>query len=224
MLLCLLSPRLTLVTLGVVPMVGISGMVYGRRARGLSKLLKEEVAKVTVNLEQVLSNIRTVRHFAMDEQEAHRFGSALEHTATHVHTAAHAEGVFMGGLMFGGYGSLLGVLSYGSVLVSRGHLSITASANCGIHGPWTSDHAPASTLRASFNPTASWAFSHSFKSVWAPAGGVKAGCGFDGGGGSHILFVAVPGVRVMVERLRSQATSSRSASLLPSVSQRPAPR
>ena len=125
-LLCLLSPRLTLVTLGVVPMVGISGMVYGRRARGLSKLLKEEVAKVTVNLEQVLSNIRTVRHFAMDEQEAHRFGSALEHTATHVHTAAHAEGVFMGGLMFGGYGSLLGVLSYGSVLVSRGHLSIGA--------------------------------------------------------------------------------------------------
>ena len=42
--------------------------------------------------------------------------------------------------------------------------------------------------------TASWAFSHSFKSVWAPAGGVKAGCVLGLGGGSHILFVAVPGV------------------------------
>ena len=116
LLLLYLSPRLTLVTLGVVPMVGISGMIYGMKARRMSKLLKEEVTKISINLEQVLAHIKTVRHFAMESEEARRYAAQLAHTCTHVHAAAHADGLFMGGLMFGGYGSLVHTPSQKSAL------------------------------------------------------------------------------------------------------------
>lgn len=126
LLLFSISPRLTLVTLGVVPLIGVSGMFYGMRARKLSKQLKEEVSKTTSHLEEVLSNIRTVRLFAKDEHEARRYASDLAATSPFVHASARAEGLFMGGLMFGGYGSLMGVLFYGGSLVAQGKISVGA--------------------------------------------------------------------------------------------------
>jgi ABC-type multidrug transport system fused ATPase/permease subunit len=126
MLLFSISPRLTLVALGVVPMVGVSGMLYGMKARKLSKQLKEEVSKTTSRLEEVISNMRTVRLFAKDEHEARCYAADLAATSPLVHASARAEGLFMGGLMFGGYGSLLGVLFYGGTLVAQGKLSVGA--------------------------------------------------------------------------------------------------
>ena len=76
-----------------------------------------------MKLEQVLANIRTVRHFAMDSHEAARYAALLAGTSARVNSSAHADGLFMGGLMLGGYGSLLAVLFYGGMLVAQRKLS-----------------------------------------------------------------------------------------------------
>ncbi|XP_030301759.1 ATP-binding cassette sub-family B member 8, mitochondrial isoform X2 [Calypte anna] len=66
----LLSPKLTgLLVLALPTLVGI-GTLLGSGLRGLSRQAQEQVAKATVVADEALGNVRTVRAFAMEEQQA----------------------------------------------------------------------------------------------------------------------------------------------------------
>ena len=47
----------------------------------MSKKLKEEVSLIHAHLDEVLSQVRTVRHFAMDSEEARRYADQLARTS-----------------------------------------------------------------------------------------------------------------------------------------------
>ena len=55
------SWRLTLVLLAVVPAVAIGAVVYGRRAKQYSKAFQDRLADAATTAEQNLSSMRTVR-------------------------------------------------------------------------------------------------------------------------------------------------------------------
>ncbi|KAM9387547.1 mitochondrial potassium channel ATP-binding subunit [Phaethornis superciliosus] len=66
----LLSPKLTgLLVLALPTLVGI-GTLLGSGLRGLSRQAQEQVAKATGVADEALGNVRTVRAFAMEEQQA----------------------------------------------------------------------------------------------------------------------------------------------------------
>eukprot|EP00293_Proteomonas_sulcata_P009845 CAMPEP_0184304622 /NCGR_PEP_ID=MMETSP1049-20130417/14084_1 /TAXON_ID=77928 /ORGANISM="Proteomonas sulcata, Strain CCMP704" /LENGTH=430 /DNA_ID=CAMNT_0026616463 /DNA_START=302 /DNA_END=1596 /DNA_ORIENTATION=+ len=123
-------------------------MLYGMRARKLSKKLKAKIAEVTGFAEERMANFRTVRLFAMEEHEAKRYAELLEQTEPLVRQSANAEGVLMGGLVrglafkmregcsvqvltprvpgtaTGGFTSLIAVLYYGGTLVAKEKMTV----------------------------------------------------------------------------------------------------
>lgn len=69
-MLYLVSPQLTSVMLILVPGVVLFGTFLGSLLRRLSRNAQEQVSKATAVAEETLSNMRTVRAFAMEDKEA----------------------------------------------------------------------------------------------------------------------------------------------------------
>ena len=92
----LTSPKLTLIILGVIPLVIIPVVVLGRRLRRQSKQAQDKLAQVSVEAEEALTAIRTIHAFARQSDIAARFGKAAEES----HQAA-IKRVMLRGLMSG---------------------------------------------------------------------------------------------------------------------------
>ncbi|NXH41847.1 ABCB8 protein, partial [Dicaeum eximium] len=74
----LLSPRLTALLLLALPALVGAGAVIGAFLRSLSRQAQEQVAKATVVADEALGNVRTVRAFAMEEQQAGLFRAEVD--------------------------------------------------------------------------------------------------------------------------------------------------
>ena len=92
----LTSPKLTLIILGVIPVVIIPVVVLGRRLRAQSKRAQDKLAQVTVEAEEAITAIRTIHAFARQDDITHRFANAAEES----HHAA-LKRVTLRGLMSG---------------------------------------------------------------------------------------------------------------------------
>jgi ATP-binding cassette subfamily B protein len=92
----LTSPKLTLIILGVIPVVIIPVVILGRRLRAQSKLAQDKLAQVSVEAEEALTAIRTIHAFARQQNIAERFDKAAEES----HSAA-IKRVVIRGLMSG---------------------------------------------------------------------------------------------------------------------------
>jgi ATP-binding cassette subfamily B protein len=77
-LLIVTNPRLTLLTLVVVPIVIVPIIVIGRRVRRLSRAAQDRLADVSGRAEEALNAIRTVQAFAQETREAQGFAAASE--------------------------------------------------------------------------------------------------------------------------------------------------
>lgn len=65
----LISPKLTIIMLGVVPIVIVCGTTWGSMLRKLSREAQEQISKSTAVADEALGNVRTVRAFAMEQKE-----------------------------------------------------------------------------------------------------------------------------------------------------------
>ncbi|NWZ88040.1 ABCB8 protein, partial [Poecile atricapillus] len=74
----LLSPKLTGLLLVALPALVGAGAFIGAFLRSLSRQAQEQVAKATVVADEALGNVRTVRAFAMEEQQAELFRAEVD--------------------------------------------------------------------------------------------------------------------------------------------------
>ena len=123
-LLFLTSPILTGLMLAVVPPVALGAAVYGKRVRKLSREVQDALAAASEVAEESLSGVRTVRSFAAEEQEAARYGRAVERSFEVARTRAKVAGAFFGGMSFAAYAAAAVVLWYGGRLVLGGEMSV----------------------------------------------------------------------------------------------------
>lgn len=65
----MISPKLTLMMMVVLPTVIIGGTLFGSLLRRLSRAAQAQVAKATAVADEALGNVRTVRAFAMEDKE-----------------------------------------------------------------------------------------------------------------------------------------------------------
>ncbi len=72
------SPKLTFLTLVIVPFVVIPILIYGRRVRHLSRLAQDRMADVGGFLEETLGGIRTCQAFMHEEQDRGQFKEQTE--------------------------------------------------------------------------------------------------------------------------------------------------
>ena len=120
----LMSPRLTLVAMGVVPLVAVGAAVFGRVIRRLSRETQDALAQSTEIAEETLSSVRTVRAFAREDEETARYGEAVHRSYRLAAKRALAYGGFNGTAAFAGYAALALVLWQGGHQVVEGAMTV----------------------------------------------------------------------------------------------------
>lgn len=119
-----MSPQLACVGLAIVPPVSAWGILMGRKVKGISKELQEALAASTSLAQEKLSNIRTVRSFAMESREVAGYSHAMEAVLTKAERDALVQAQFYGVTGLAGNMIVLTVLYYGGNLVTTNVLTV----------------------------------------------------------------------------------------------------
>ncbi|KAH7492549.1 ATP-binding cassette sub-family B member 10, mitochondrial [Phytophthora ramorum] len=119
-----ISPKLTLVSLGILPLVGTGAMLFSKFSSRLAKKHQNSVAGMTGVAEERLNNIFTVKLFSAEQDELNHFEKINKGILANAKRAKRARGMFMGGLSLSVNCSLFSVLYFGGSLVGSGELTI----------------------------------------------------------------------------------------------------
>jgi len=77
-LLIVTSPKLAAVVVGIVPVVVVPLIIFGRREKKLSRAAQDRVADVGAYAEEAINAIRTVQAFVHESVDRQRFGATVE--------------------------------------------------------------------------------------------------------------------------------------------------
>merc|ERR1719350_1877685 len=113
-----MSPQLALVGLGIVPPVSLWAIYMGRKVRAVSKEVQDSLAASTEIAEEKLSNIRTVRAFAMENREIAAYGAKINDVLEKSYKEALVNAKFYGMTGLSGNLIIVTVLYYGGNLVT----------------------------------------------------------------------------------------------------------
>lgn len=119
----IMSYKLTLVMLGIVPLVAISARCYGMKLRTLSKKTQDALARATEVAEESCSNIRTMKAFSREDLQSMLYNEKIDETYRLGARQAVLYGSFIALIGIFGQGAMVVVLYYGATLVLQGSLS-----------------------------------------------------------------------------------------------------
>merc|ERR1711871_40233 len=119
-----ISPKLTLATLAVIPFVGVTAMLFSRRAKRMAKALKADINEANSVVNERISNMKTVRLAGNEDYEIESYIASMDNVMENSSKNARAEGTFMGGLGFAINMSSLGVMYMGGSLVQTGEMTV----------------------------------------------------------------------------------------------------
>ena len=125
-LLTLTHPRLTIVTLAVVPIVVGIALVAGRALRRASTGVQDQIAEATALADESFSHIRTVQSFTRETEETRRYHDQMSDVVLRAVRRARIRGVFFGALTFFAFAAVVAVLWQGGRLVLLGALTAGA--------------------------------------------------------------------------------------------------
>ncbi|RLV89305.1 hypothetical protein DV515_00014956 [Chloebia gouldiae] len=119
----LLSPKLTGLLLVALPALVGAGAFIGAFLRSLSRQAQEQVAKATVVADEALGNVRTVRAFAMEEQQAGLFRAEVDRAGHLSERLGLGIAAFQGLSNLALNGIVLGTIFVGGSLMAGDQLS-----------------------------------------------------------------------------------------------------
>ncbi|NXX28744.1 ABCB8 protein, partial [Nicator chloris] len=119
----LLSPKLTGLLLVALPLLVSAGAFLGAFLRSLSRQAQEQVAKATVVADEALGNVRTVRAFAMEEQQAGLFRAEVDRAGRLSEQLGLGIAAFQGLSNLALNGIVLGTIFVGGSLMAGDQLS-----------------------------------------------------------------------------------------------------
>ncbi|MPY65442.1 ATP-binding cassette domain-containing protein [Deinococcus sp. SDU3-2] len=122
-LLVVTSPRLSLLTLAVIPLVIGTAIVIGRRIRTVSREVQDRVAEANASAEEAISGVRVVQSFTAEDTERGRYGQGVLASFLASLRRARLQALMGGVMSFLTFASLALVLWYGGRLVMGGDLS-----------------------------------------------------------------------------------------------------
>lgn len=118
-----LSPKLTFTLLGVVPVMAVAAVVFGRRIRTLSRGVQDQVAKSTNIVSEVVTGIINVKAFTNEHLENKRFGAAVGEIRKFGVKLGVWRGVFAAFIIAAMFGAISGVFWYAMAMVQDGELT-----------------------------------------------------------------------------------------------------
>ena len=118
-----ISPELTLLMLSVVPVVVITGVLFGKRIRKLSRETQDKLADSNTIVHETLQGISNVKAFSNEWFELKRYGKSLEAVVKIAVKNGRFRGLFVSFLLLSVFGAIVLVVWYGAGLMQRGELS-----------------------------------------------------------------------------------------------------
>lgn len=123
-LLVLVSPKLALMNLCILPIIIIIAIVFGRFIRNLSRQAQDQLADSNTIVQETLSGITNVKAFVNEYYEAHRYAHKLNAVVKLAVKGATYRGIFASFIIFCIFGAVILVIWYGASLVSQGEISV----------------------------------------------------------------------------------------------------
>jgi ABC-type multidrug transport system fused ATPase/permease subunit len=123
-LLVVISPKLTLMMLAIVPIVAVAAVIFGRFIRKTSRQVQEKVAESNTIIEETLQGITNVKAFANEFFENKRYRHSTEEIVKIGILGGKYRGAFASFIIFCLFGSIVAVIWYGVVLASKNQLLI----------------------------------------------------------------------------------------------------
>lgn len=123
-LLLVISPKLTLLMLAIVPLVAVAAVIFGRFIRKISRTVQEKVADSNTIIEETLQGITNVKAFANEFFENKRYRLSTEEIVKNGILGGKYRGAFSSFIIFCLFGAIVAVIWYGVILSSKGQLLI----------------------------------------------------------------------------------------------------
>ncbi|CAL8113382.1 unnamed protein product [Orchesella dallaii] len=117
------SKEMTFTVVAVVPAIILLGTIFTRGLRKLSRKSQNQLSESSGHAEEALANIRTVKTFAMEEQELQKYRTEIEELRRLNIDLGAGIGLFQGGSNLFLNGIVLGVMYTGGKLIAAQKLS-----------------------------------------------------------------------------------------------------
>ncbi|AYL95743.1 ABC transporter ATP-binding protein [Mucilaginibacter celer] len=118
-LLAIVSSKLTLALLAILPFLVAFAVFFGRYIRKLSRDAQDKLAESNTIVEETLQGIANVKAFVNEAYEANRYDKILRKVVNIAVRGAKFRGIFASFIVFCLFGTFVGVIWYGSVLVAN---------------------------------------------------------------------------------------------------------
>lgn len=122
-MLAVLSWKLSLVMLAVIPIVAISAVFFGRFIKRLSRESRDKIAESNQVVEETLTAIHSVKAFTNEIFEILRYQSYTSQAKAISIRSAKWRGLFVSFIIFGLFGAILIILWQGVLLTHSGELN-----------------------------------------------------------------------------------------------------
>jgi ABC-type multidrug transport system fused ATPase/permease subunit len=119
-LLLIISPKLTLFMLLLVPLAAFLAWIFGTYIRKLSKKTQQAIAESNTIVEETLQAIANVKAFANEAFEIFRFKKKTDEVVKVALKGARWRGLFISFITFALFGSITAVIWFGVYLVNQG--------------------------------------------------------------------------------------------------------
>lgn len=123
-LLFVVSGKLTLLNLSILPVLVVVAVVFGRFIRNLSRQAQDKLAESNTVVQETLQGISNVKAFVNEAYEASRYSKTLQAVVKIAVRGATYRGIFASFIIFCLFGAVVAVIWYGSSLVSAGDISV----------------------------------------------------------------------------------------------------
>jgi ABC-type multidrug transport system fused ATPase/permease subunit len=122
-LLSSISFKLTLFMLAIVPVIALVAVFFGKFIKKLSKQTQEKIAESNTIVEETLQGISNVKAFVNEYFEINRYKKSTNEIVDIAVKASMYRGAFVSFIIFGLFGSIIGVIWYGLVLRESGEIT-----------------------------------------------------------------------------------------------------
>ena len=120
----IISPKLALIMLSVVPLLAIVAVVFGRRIRKMSRKTQDQLADSGTIVQETFHGIPIVKAFTSEFHEITRYVKSLKAVVNTAITNARWRGAFVAFMIFTLFGALAFVVWNGARMVQSGELTI----------------------------------------------------------------------------------------------------
>jgi len=119
-----ISAKLALIMLAVVPLLGIIAVVFGRGIRKMSRKTQDQLAESGTIVQETFHGISIVKAFTSEYHEVTRYVKSLKGVVTTAIRNARYRGAFVAFMIFSLFGTMAFVIWYGGRMIHSNELSI----------------------------------------------------------------------------------------------------